>query len=203
MKYLTILFLALFIFIGAGSTVLFAQDTGGDPRIWSVVKMDPNAPQWIKEQSNWVPAEPITKYFGMADATVGPNFRVLPGNTTQSELSIDVHPTNSNIVFGSSNATNWPVSNLYGTGVYWSLDGGANWTGFDNPPFGSNSGDPVSVIGTDGRFYENYITNSLGQGVAVSTNNGVNWTTHVVAPNPGSLPIKTIIWLIRLPQVLM
>ena len=79
--------------------------------------------------------------------TVGPNFRVKPGNTTQSELSIDVHPTNSNIVFGSANATNWPVSTLYGTGVYWSLDGGVNWTGFDNPPFGSNSGDPVSVIG--------------------------------------------------------
>ncbi|MGB5287522.1 MAG: sialidase family protein, partial [Ignavibacteriaceae bacterium] len=89
-----------------------------------------------------------------------------------------------------ANATNNPVTQLYGTGVYWTLDGSATWTGFNQPPFGSNSGDPVSVIGTDGRFYENYITNSLGQGVAVSTNSGVNWTTHVVAPNPGSLADK-------------
>jgi hypothetical protein len=191
MKNLTTLFLALLIIsFSASSTILFAQDTGSDPRVWSVVKMDPNAPKWVKEPSNWVPAEPITRYFGIADATVGPNFRVKPGNTTQSELSIDVHPTNSNIVFGSANATNWPVSTLYGTGVYWSLDGGVNWTGFDNPPFGSNSGDPVSVIGADGRMYENYITNSYGQGVAVSTNNGVNWNNYTVAPNPGQVADK-------------
>ena len=105
-------------------------------------------------------------------------------------MSIDVHPTNSNIVFGSANATNWPVSTLYGTGVYWSLDGGTNWTGFDNPPFGSNSGDPVSVIGQDGRFYENYINNSYGQSVATSTNNGANWTNYTVAPNPGQVADK-------------
>ncbi len=105
-------------------------------------------------------------------------------------MSVDVHPSNNNIVFGSANATDWPVTTLYGTGVYWSLNGGTNWTGYDNPPFGSNSGDPVSVIGADGRFYENYITNSLGLGVAVSTNNGTNWTTHTVAPNPGQLTDK-------------
>lgn len=53
-----------------------------------------------------------------------------------------------------------------------------------------NSGDPASVIGQDGRFYENYITNSYGQGVSVSTNNGVNWTTHTVAPSPGQVADK-------------
>ena len=81
MKNLTTLFLVLLILFSAGSTILFAQDTGGDPRVWSIVRMDPNAPQWVKEQSNWVPAEPITRYFGIADATVGPNYRVKPGNT--------------------------------------------------------------------------------------------------------------------------
>lgn len=61
------------------------------------------------------PAEQITRYFGNTDATVGPNFRVKPGNTTQSELSIDVHPTNQSIVFGSSNATTWPgAGHFYG-----------------------------------------------------------------------------------------
>ena len=189
MKNLTTLFFALFLLILTGTSLL-AQGNVSDERIWSVVRPDHNGTTKIDVPSNWVPAEPITRYFGIADATVGPNFRVKPGNTTQSELSIDVHPTNSNIVFGSSNSTNWPVSTLYGTGVYWSLDGGVNWTGFDNPPFGGNSGDPVSVIGQDGRFYENYITNSYGQGVAVSTNNGVNWTTYTVAPNPGQVADK-------------
>ncbi len=64
--------------------------------------------------------------------------RPWPGsNTTQSELSIDVHPLDENIIFASANATNWPFSTIWGTGVYWSLDGAANWVGFDNPPFGS------------------------------------------------------------------
>jgi hypothetical protein len=196
MKNLATLFFTLLILFSTGSTILFAQDTGYDPRVWSIVTMNPSAPQWVKEPSNWVPAEPITRYFGIADATVGPNYRVKPGNTAQSELSIDVHPTNSNIVFGSSNASNWPPSIFYGTGVYWTLDGGATqpWLGTDDPGtlsgFGRNSGDPVSVIGSDGRFYENYINNAYGQSVAVSTNNGANWTTYVVAPNPGSLADK-------------
>ncbi len=64
------------------------------------------------------------------------------------------------------------------------------WVGFDNPPFGTNSGDPASVIGVNGNFYENYITNPGGQGIAVSTNSGTSWTTHTVAPNPGSLADK-------------
>jgi hypothetical protein len=190
MKNLTTLFLALFLLIIAGSS-LFAQGNVNDQRIWSVVQPDPNGTTKIDIPSDWVPADPITRYYDIGDgATVGPNFRVKPGNTTQSELSIDVHPTNSNIVFGSANATNWPVSTLYGTGVYWSLDGGVNWTGFDNPPFGGNSGDPVSVIGSDGRFYENYINNSYGQSVATSTNNGANWTNYTVAPNPGQVADK-------------
>ena len=190
MKNLTTLFFALFLLIIAGSS-LFAQGNVNDQRIWSVVQPDPNGTTKIDIPSDWVPADPITRYYDIGDgATVGPNFRVKPGNTTQSELSIDVHPTNSNIVFGSANATNWPVSTLYGTGVYWSLDGGVNWTGFDNPPFGGNSGDPVSVIGSDGRFYENYIDNSYGQSVATSTNNGANWTNYTVAPNPGQVADK-------------
>ena len=192
MKKRSTLLLALLLLLSAGSRILFAQGGIDDPRIWSVVKLDPRGNAKIDvPPSNWVPAEQITRYFGNTDATVGPNFRVKPGNTTQSELSIDVHPTNQNIVFGSANATTWPgAGTLWGTGVYWSLDGSVNWTGFDNPPFGTNSGDPASVIGLDGRFYENYITNSYGQGVSVSTNNGVNWTTHTVAPNPGQVADK-------------
>jgi len=190
MKNVTTLLLAITLTAGFCFTVL-AQGDVSNPDVWSVVQVDPEV-IIEQEKTDWTPVDPLTRFLNLGSGiTVGPNIRVLPGsNTTQSELSIDVHPTNSNIVFGSANATNFPVTTLYGTGVYWSLDGAANWTGFNNPPFGTNSGDPVSVIGTDGRFYENYITNSYGQGVAVSTNNGANWTTHTVAPNPGSVADK-------------
>ncbi|NWG28155.1 MAG: T9SS type A sorting domain-containing protein [Ignavibacteriaceae bacterium] len=190
MKNLTTLFFALLMLTSTGS--LFAQGVSGDEAIWSVPQIDRNSPNKIELPNDWVPADPIIKYYDLGTGiTVSPNFRPKPGtNTTQSEMSIDVHPTNNNIVFGSANATNYPVTTLYGTGVYWSLDGATNWTGFDNPPFGTNSGDPVSVIGADGRFYENFITNAYGQGVATSTNNGANWSSYTIAPNPGSVADK-------------
>ena len=42
-----------------------------------------------------------------------PNYRIFPAtNTTQSELSIDIHPTNPAIIFAGANATNWPFNNM-------------------------------------------------------------------------------------------
>jgi hypothetical protein len=176
----------------------FAQnDRIADDRIWSKVELDPNGPGQIDPNFKYdeKPGETKHYFFESGSVIVLPAARPRPGtNTTQSELSIAVHPTDNNIVFCSSNATNWPVTTLWGTGVYWSTDGALTWGGADNPGtlpgFGTNSGDPVSIIGLDGRFYENYISNPGGQGVSVSTNNGANWTTHTVAPNPGSLADK-------------
>jgi hypothetical protein len=124
------------------------------------------------------------------DAVVQANYRVLPTtNTTQSELSIDIHPTNPNILFAGSNGTSWPVSGVYGTGVYWSTNASLNWTGSDNPSpyFGTgNSGDPAAVIGLNGNFYMGYIRNAGGQGVSVSTNNGSSWSSYTAGTDPSS-----------------
>jgi hypothetical protein len=76
------------------------------------------------------------------------------------------------------------------------LDGSQTypWGGTNDPGtlpgFGRNSGDPVSVIGVNGYWYEGYISNPGGQGISVTTNNGANWSTYTVAPNPGSLADK-------------
>jgi len=173
------------------SSNLFAQDGPVDDKIWSLVRFDPSGAGNIDPNYKWEEKTYEPRILYSTDATVEPNFRPWPGSaTTQSELSVDVHPLDENIIFASANATPWPVTGIYGTGVYWSLDGAASWTGFDNPPFGTNSGDPVSVIGVNGNFYENYIDNPGGQGIAVSTNSGTSWTTHTVAPNPGSLADK-------------
>lgn len=185
--FLLIILFSSFLFVGLTS----AQENS-DERIWSVVKLLPVQTKEILPDISWQPVEPSGLFYDFLDGiTVGPNFRPLPSsNATQSETSVDVHPSNNNIVFCSANATDLPVDSVFGSGVYWSLNGGSNWTGFNLPPFGMNSGDPVSVIGSDGKFYENYIASSGGQGIAVSTNNGANWTTYTVAPNPGSLADK-------------
>ena len=161
----------------------FAQNGSDQDRRWSRPLIDP-LNTGVRQHSNWEPAPQIEKHYFInnQDVAVSPNFRPHPTtNTTQSEMSVDVHPTDENIVFGSANASNWPVSTIYGTGVYWSFDGSSTWGGNDTPPFGTNGGDPASVIGANGYLYEAYlIGGSYAIGMAVSTNNGVNWTNHVV-----------------------
>lgn len=116
-----------------------------------------------------------------------PDVAVKPAsNVTQSENSVAVHPTNPNIVFTSSNATNNPVTTVYGTGVYWSTDGGATFTGNDQGPGGvGNNGDPAAVIGLDGRFAVGYISSSGGMGVSYSTNTGSTWTHRTISASGG------------------
>jgi len=149
-----------------------------------VIPLDPNY-KYISP-----PQVPQRYFLSETDAVVQANYRVLPTtNTTQSELSIDIHPTNPNILFAGSNGTSWPVSGVYGTGIYWTTNSGTTWTGSDNPApyFGTdNSGDPAAVIGTNGYFYMGYIDNPGGQGISRSTNNGVNWTSYTVTPLPGA-----------------
>jgi Secretion system C-terminal sorting domain len=184
-KLVTVL-VALWLSFCFFSIATFAQNSSDmDPR-WSRINIDLSNPGGINTVK-WVEPAQVTKYYSFVDGgvVVGPNFRPFPTtNTTQSEMSIDVHPTNENIIFASANATPWPVSAIWGTGVYWSLDGANTWAGADNPTslFGTtNGGDPESAIGTDGVFYEGYLVGgSYALGMAVSTNSGTSWTTHTV-----------------------
>ena len=124
------------------------------------------------------------------EVTVSPNFRPWPGDTvTQSEFSADVHPQNENIIFFSANTTSWPPDSgeidIYSVVVYWSFDGGINWVGHDDPPYGRTGVDPAVMIDTSGNFYVNFIdTKTNGaQGIAVSFDSGANWVRDtVVAP---------------------
>lgn len=185
--------LTITLIVSLLSVTAIAQNQPDLEKMWSKKVPDPNFNPESIPVYNYIPVPEYPRIINLdeTDVVVGPNFRPWPGsNTTQSETSVDVHPLNHQIIFASANATNWPYSTIYGTGVYWSLNGANNWTGFDDPPFGRNSGDPASVIGTNGYFYENYIASGGGQGIAVSTNNGTSWSTYSVAPNPGSLADK-------------
>jgi hypothetical protein len=193
----------LFLFLLAGvifsaGYFSYAQEI---PKAWSIISED-NTSNAIPTDLNYIYKEPVQteRYFDVQNgrAVVYPNYRPFgASNTTQSELSIDIHPLNDNIIFASANATNWPFSTIWGTGIYFTLDGGTNWTGYDNPPFGTNKGDPASAIGTNGYFYEGFITNAYGQGAAVSTNNGVSWTTSVIStvPSTSYLLDKNHLWI--------
>ena len=191
MKNPTTFFLIVFVLIDLAVTFSFSQPLM-DEKLWSVFRPSQTGFVQSELKNDWVPAEQTNRYYKIGSGmVVSPNFRPHPTlNSTQSEMSIDVHPSNSNIIFCSANASDWPVTMLYGTGVYWSLDGSSSWTGYDIPPFGNNWGDPVSIIGPNGYFYENFITLTYGQAVAISTNNGANWTTYNIAPNPGELADK-------------
>lgn len=200
MKYLFIIVLTAVLIINFHPIRIFAQNSSEEDKKWTKVIV--NQDYFVPVDNNYRYAEvhftQIHKLSNNTEAIVNPNFRLLPSSTsTQSEISVDINPTNPNIIFAAANTTNWPVTTLYGTGLYWSTNSGISWTGFDNPPIGSNSGDPAAVIGPNGNFYIGYIRNGGGQGVSVSTNNGVSWTNYTAAADPGSgnLLDKNHLWV--------
>ena len=171
----------------------YSQNPNGQlEKAWSRIKLDPNNISVIDRNYVFTPTPHYQFYrFGPKEAIVSPNYRIKPSSTsTQSEMSIDIHPTNSNIIFAGSNGTSWngsTASSIYGTGAYWTTNGGTNWNGSDNPStlFGStNSGDPAAVIAPNGNFYMGFIRNGGGQGVAVSTNNGSTWSSYIAGADP-------------------
>lgn len=124
-----------------------------------------------------------------------PDVPVSGNNTTQSENSIFVDPNNNQVALNSNNSTNNPVSNLYGSDALLTEDGSLSWGGMYQGAGGSNSGDPVALIGLDGAYYIAAISNPGGQQVAKSVNQGSTYTTYIVAPNPGDLADKNHLWI--------
>jgi hypothetical protein len=120
-------------------------------------------------------------------------------NTTQSENSAFIDPSDPEFLLNSNNSTSWSggsIGTLYGANYFYSGDAGLTWGGSPQGPGGGNSGDPATAINLDGtRMYVEYITNPGGQGVSYSTDGGSTWTPVVIAPNPGSLADKNHMWI--------
>ena len=124
-----------------------------------------------------------------------PDIPVTEINSTQSENSIFADPNDASIVLNSNNSTQNPVGSLYGANDFFTFDGGETWEGEVQGAGGSNSGDPTTAIGLNGRWYVNYIDNPGGMGVSYSDNQGSSWTTKTVVPNPGDLADKNHMWI--------
>jgi len=117
-------------------------------------------------------------------------------NNTQSENSIFVDPNNIDNIVNSNNSE--ANGNVYGTSGYMSGDGGNTWTGSVQATGGANSGDPATVIGNDGTYYVGHITSNLGQGIAISNDQGQTWNSVQVAPPPSgffSVLDKNHLWI--------
>lgn len=124
-----------------------------------------------------------------------PDVPVTLENSTQSENSVFVDPNNNLTILNSNNSTENPVGDLYGANDLYSFDGGVVWDGELEGAGGTNSGDPAAAIDLDGRWYVGYISESLGQGVSYSDDQGQTWTKKNVASGGGGILDKNHLWL--------
>jgi len=124
-----------------------------------------------------------------------PDVPVTEVNSTQSENSVFVDPSNPSVILNSNNSTPNPVAGIYGANDLYSLDTGETWDGEVEGAGGDNSGDPTTSIGLNGRWYINFIDNPGGMGISYSDDQGASWTPSSVAPNPGQLADKNHMWI--------
>ncbi|MDX1373152.1 MAG: hypothetical protein R3321_11810, partial [Nitrososphaeraceae archaeon] len=105
---MNILFWALLLSFSFTALNVFAQQGPADDRMWSRINVDQTPREPLDPNYKWDPAPYEQKFYNFGGGiTVEPNFRPFPGsNTTQSELSIDVHPSDQDIIYCSANATN-------------------------------------------------------------------------------------------------
>lgn len=130
-----------------------------------------------------------------------PDVPVTNQNSTQSENSVFVDPNNADHVLQSNNSTQNPVGSLYGANYFFSYDFGETWGGSVSGAGGSNSGDPATAVGLNGRQFVGFINNSGGQGVSWS-DNGTTWTQVQAGTPPGGSDIldKNHLWIDNSPS---
>ena len=196
MKNLTLLFLALFIFIGAGSTV-FAQSENVEPvrpikdGLQGQVDQGDNGNYNIREKIEIVqPPINIVDQSAAPDALINNNI----GSTgtsyfTQSET--DIVAFGSNVLIGFNDSGSYNGGNHF-TGFSYSTDGGASFT--DGGTFPSTDfGDPAMGRNDNtGRIYFSTLGTSTIQ-VFRSDDNGMTWMTAINGTPGGSSEDKQ--WL--------
>ena len=154
-----------------------------DTRMMNIGPVDVNAGEFQNpySQLNYINKNTSVMVQKTTDgsAIVYPSFRVHPSTFIQSEVPIVTHPTNKNIIYGSSNSVRLSPTLFISEGVYVTSDGGSNWSGSDTTnaePLTDHGGDPAPSIDMNGIFYQSYLSfNNAGLWVTNSTNNGNTW----------------------------
>jgi hypothetical protein len=168
---------------------VWAEEPGEEilpPKPWSVAGLVEPAPTGdeIPPPSVGPPAFPVIN--GIPDT---PDVLITTvTDRTITENSIFVSPLDDQIVLCANNSSDWPVTQIFGTQVGWSTDGGVTWTSQNEGPGGfRNKGDPAAVINLSGHFIVGYITSQRGQGVSISTDTGASWSHVTVATVPDTM----------------
>jgi hypothetical protein len=119
---------------------------------------------------------------------------VATAGVTQSENSVAINPINKLKALNSNNSQS---GGFLGTSGFMTANQGTTWTGSINGTAGANSGDPAAAISNNNRYYVGFIPNTLGQGVAISTNEGATWQGFTVAPLPPGAQVldKNHLWV--------
>ncbi len=171
-----------------------------------------NISYWVKmAEAGYIPFNPDIKskpavYTGSKIKAFGvltddsPDVPVTEINSTQSENSVFVDPSTKATVLNSNNSTQNPVGVLYGANDLYTFDYGETWEGEIQGVGGSNSGDPATAIGLNGRWYVNYIDNDGGQGISYSDDQGENWVVKTITPNPNYFADKNHLWIDNSPD---
>lgn len=113
---------------------------------------------------------------------VSPNYRIHPSGVTQTEVFIVASPANNDLLFAACNTLTF-IPFFISEGIYFSTDGGQNWTGSDTclgDPIGFHGGDPGIAIDKDGTFILTRLGRSPFAGLYshYSTDNGLTWSAQ-------------------------
>jgi hypothetical protein len=115
-------------------------------------------------------------------------------NTTQSENSVFVDPSNPLVLLNANNSSDWPVTSILGAAGWVSTDGGQTWSGSIDGVVPESYCDPATAIDLNGRMYVGYITDDpYGQQVAWSDDLGITWNTSWLGT--GYLLDKNHLWI--------
>jgi hypothetical protein len=101
----------------------------------------------------------------------------------QSENYVFINPMDNQIALNGNNSFLGVVSPA-GANAMFTFDGGLTWTGGPSAPLSGNMGDPAMAIGLDGNSYAGHISSGFNQGVNISPDNGVTWSSSSVAVGP-------------------
>jgi len=113
---------------------------------------------------------------------VGHNFRIHPGQVSQTEVFIVQSPLDKNLLFSSCNTLNF-IPFFVSEGVFSSVDGGLSWQGNDTctgDPIEFHGGDPGITIDKNGTFILTRLGRPPFNGLYshYSTDNGQTWSTQ-------------------------
>jgi hypothetical protein len=164
-----------------------------------LVKLNPVVPVPMAKNTGSAISSPAIALSNSTDVLIDNT-----NGSTQSENSVAINPGNKLKALNSNNSTKRVAgrprippggelqkaqlgipavlsNSVLGTSGFMTGNRGATWGGSIEGTGGENYGDPAAAIDNNNRYYVGCITSSGGQGVAYSTNEGVNWQQVTIA----------------------